>query len=112
MADSFKITGAVGLNGQVYRAGSEAQLAAAAEKAEVDLKAERFSGALKFGGKAATAEGSTEKPKGTDWASMDKDDLVSEAEKRGLTVTRGDGKEGDPLKADFVKALEAATAEG
>lgn len=36
---------------------------------------------------------------------MTKDDLVAEAEARGLTVTRGDGEEGDPLKADYVEAL-------
>lgn len=37
--------------------------------------------------------------------SMTKEELVGMAETRGLTVTRGDGEEGDPLKADYVEAL-------
>lgn len=32
-------------------------------------------------------------------------ELKKLAEERGLEVTRGDGKEGDPVKADYVKAL-------
>lgn len=36
---------------------------------------------------------------------MTKDELVAEAEKRGLTVARSDGKDGEPLKADYLKAL-------
>jgi hypothetical protein len=36
---------------------------------------------------------------------MTKEELQEEAAKRGLTVTRGDGGDGEPLKADYVKAL-------
>jgi hypothetical protein len=36
---------------------------------------------------------------------MTKEELQEEAEKRGLTVTRGDGGDGEPLKADYIKAL-------
>lgn len=35
----------------------------------------------------------------------DKDDLVKEAEEKGITVTRADGEEGEPLKSDYVAAL-------
>jgi hypothetical protein len=42
---------------------------------------------------------------------MTKDELVSLAESKGITVERGDGSEGDPRKADYVSALGAtATA--
>lgn len=34
-------------------------------------------------------------------------DLRKEADKRKITVTRGDGKQGDPVKADYLKALSA-----
>ena len=34
-----------------------------------------------------------------------KDELKAEAERRGLTVKRGDGKEGEPLADDFRAAL-------
>lgn len=34
------------------------------------------------------------------------DELRAEAERRQIKVTRGDGQDGEPLKADFVKALE------
>lgn len=36
---------------------------------------------------------------------MTKEELVSEAEARGVAVTRGDGSEGDPTKADYLAAL-------
>jgi hypothetical protein len=36
---------------------------------------------------------------------MTKDELIAEAEQRGLTVTRADGEEGEPLKQDYVDAL-------
>jgi len=44
-----------------------------------------------------------------DWDSLTKAELEAEAEKRGLTVKRGDGEDGDPVKADYVKALKAAS---
>jgi hypothetical protein len=47
-----------------------------------------------------------------DFESMNKDELQAEAEKRGLAVKRGDGEEGDPLKADYVKALNKAAGKG
>jgi len=36
---------------------------------------------------------------------MDKSKLEKLAQKRGLTVTRGDGAEGEPLKDDYITAL-------
>lgn len=39
-------------------------------------------------------------------------DLADLATKRGATVLRGDGEEGEPLKADYVKALAGTTATG
>lgn len=36
---------------------------------------------------------------------MSKDELVAEAERRGLTVTRGDGGDGEPTKQDYYDAL-------
>lgn len=36
---------------------------------------------------------------------MTKAELQEEAEKRGLTVTRGDGGDGEPRKEDYIKAL-------
>ena len=43
----------------------------------------------------------------TELAELSKDELVEIAEARGLEVTRGDGKDGDPLKDDYLRALEA-----
>lgn len=34
------------------------------------------------------------------------DELKDEAERRGIEVERGDGGDGEPLKADYVKALQ------
>jgi hypothetical protein len=34
-----------------------------------------------------------------------KAELVEMAEARGLTVTRGDGEEGEPVKQDYIDAL-------
>jgi hypothetical protein len=36
-----------------------------------------------------------------------KDELIELAKERDVQVTRADGKEGDPLKADYVRALSA-----
>jgi hypothetical protein len=47
-----------------------------------------------------------------DLDAMTKDELVALAEKEGLTVARGDGSEGDPLKSDYVDALAAETDNG
>lgn len=46
--------------------------------------------------------------KDQDYSSMSKEELVALAEKRELTVTRGDGKDGDPVKPDYVAALQEA----
>jgi hypothetical protein len=46
-----------------------------------------------------------------DLDALTKDELETLAEKRELTVTRGDGTEGDPLKADYVDALAASYGE-
>lgn len=35
-----------------------------------------------------------------------KEQLVAEAERRGITVTRADGKDGDPLVEDYRAALK------
>lgn len=42
----------------------------------------------------------------TDFESLSKSKLEEAAEAAGLTVTRSDGEEGDPLKDDFVAALK------
>jgi hypothetical protein len=36
---------------------------------------------------------------------MPKEDLVAMASERGIEVKRGDGGEGEPLKADYINAL-------
>jgi hypothetical protein len=38
---------------------------------------------------------------------MLKDDLVALADERNLTVTRGDGGDGEPTKQDYIDALSA-----
>ena len=40
-----------------------------------------------------------------DVGSMTKSELVELAEKRGIEVVRGDGQDGAPVKADYVRAL-------
>lgn len=45
-------------------------------------------------------------PKGITYADLTPEALKAETESRKLEVKRGDGKPGDPLKADHVKALE------
>ena len=42
-----------------------------------------------------------------DYGAMEKADLVALADERGLDVTRADGKDGDPLVSDYVRALSA-----
>lgn len=37
-----------------------------------------------------------------------KDELAALSEERGLEVTRADGKDGDPLKSDYLRALKGA----
>lgn len=95
MAD-FKITGAVGLNGTVYRAGSEDALQSAAEKAGIDLTGERFSGSIE------QAAGG-----GDPYADMNKAALQAEADKRGLEV-KGTGSGGNVLADDLRAALRAS----
>lgn len=45
-----------------------------------------------------------------DYAELTVEDLQKLAEEREIEVSRGDGKKGDPLQADYVAALEAADA--
>lgn len=44
------------------------------------------------------------------YGEMKKEELVAEAESRGLEVVRADGKDGAPLVADYVDALTADDA--
>ncbi|MEM8598362.1 MAG: hypothetical protein AAGF99_00435 [Bacteroidota bacterium] len=46
------------------------------------------------------------------YSDLDKDVLVDLADERKLEVTRADGKDGEPLKSDYVAALAAADAAG
>lgn len=46
------------------------------------------------------------RPETPDFSRMTKAELVDVAEDRGLTVFRGDGKDGDPTKEDYLHALE------
>lgn len=85
----MKITGAVGLNGRVYRAGSEEALQKAADEAGVDLADDRFAGQIE--GVQALED-------------MEKDDLQALADERGMEV-KGTGAGGNVLKSDLVKAL-------
>lgn len=48
-----------------------------------------------------------EQPAAATYEEQDKDELESEAERRGLDVERADGKDGKPLKSDYIAALEA-----
>lgn len=48
----------------------------------------------------------------TDYESQTVADLKEEAERRGLDVTRGDGEDGAPLKADYVSALQKSDKGG
>lgn len=73
-------------------------------------------GIYRVGGKLVDAQGEPTKRKaaaggssaegGFDVENATLDELKAEAERREVTVTRGDGKEGDPLKADFQAALK------
>lgn len=42
------------------------------------------------------------------YGDLSKEALEAEATQKGVTVTRADGKDGEPLKSDYVTALEAA----
>lgn len=44
------------------------------------------------------------------YADLSKEALAVEAQQQNITVTRSDGKEGDPLKSDYVTALEGASS--
>jgi hypothetical protein len=59
----------------------------------------------------AKSKGSQDEDDGEDYSKWSKEDLEKEADKRGLKVTREDGEEGDPLKSDYVAALEQSDAE-
>lgn len=55
------------------------------------------------GGSSASSTGLED----LDLDALTKEDLVALAEDRGVEVTRADGKEGAPLKSDYVRALSA-----
>lgn len=55
-----RITGAVGINGQVFYAGQEAELEAAAKGAGIDLSGERFAQSLEGFGPARRAAAEAE----------------------------------------------------
>lgn len=46
-----------------------------------------------------------ETPESPDLSGLTKAQLVALAESRGVKVERGDGKDGDPVKADYLRAL-------
>lgn len=46
-----------------------------------------------------------------DLDTMTREELVAEAERWGVPVTRTDGKDGDPLVTDYRNALRAASTE-
>lgn len=71
-------------------------------------------GVYKVGGQLVDANGkdvSDSRPKPNlfsdafDVDTAAKDELKAEAERRGLTITRADGKPGEPLVEDYQKAL-------
>lgn len=47
----------------------------------------------------------------SDYSKWSNDDLKAEADALGVEVTREEGKSGDPVKADYVRALEAHRAQ-
>lgn len=59
---------------------------------------------------AATERGLIGDDSKINYAELTVEELKSLATERELEVTRGDGKKGDPVQADYVAALEAADA--
>lgn len=57
-------------------------------------------------GSSNTVSGKSEK----ELQSMKVDDLQALADESGIEVVRGDGEDGEPLKADYVRALSEPTA--
>ena len=57
--------------------------------------------------KNVEAAGGGEGAEKFDAENASKADLVAEAERRNLTVTRADGKDGEPLVEDYRRALSA-----
>lgn len=57
-------------------------------------------------GTAVRKGGSRKAPGGFDVGSATKDELEAEAARRGITVTRADRKEGEPLVSDYIAALK------
>lgn len=55
-----------------------------------------------------TADAAAAAEETVDYSSKSKDELVQLAEKRELEVVRGDGQDGEPVKADYVRALQEA----
>ncbi len=90
-----KLVGAVGIGGQVYRAGQEKEAEAAAGKAGVDLQSPRFAAA--YGDPAPSSDSFNA-------AGANRDELEAEAERRGLEV-EGSGKDGYVTMDDYRTAL-------
>ena len=88
-----KITGAVGLNGRVYREGDEDALAAAAEEEGVDLS--RASDPLEGDWGGANTVNATDGAK-----------ELAEEEGIALADVDGSGKDGRVKKSDVKDALE------
>lgn len=74
---------------------------------EVDEDGQPIEQALSTDTGGGTGDGDA-KGNEPDFSSMSKEELVALAEKREVTVTRSDG-EGEPLKADYVRALTEAS---
>lgn len=60
------------------------------------------------GATASTSAKEAEEPAGGKYDDMTVADLKKAAEKQKLEVKRADGKSGDPLKADYIRALQDA----
>lgn len=82
--------------GGLYRVGDS--FVDAEGKPVKDSEAKRAIAARESGGSAEAVD---------EFEDMSREDLIAAAEKRGLTVTRADGKDGAPLVSDYQAALRA-----
>jgi hypothetical protein len=58
--------------------------------------------------KRASAPAAGEPTTDEELEGLTKDELKTLAEERGVTVTRADGEDGEPLKADYIAALSGS----
>lgn len=63
-----------------------------------------MTGQARWAGETATLP-KPETPESPDLGGLTKAELVSLAVARGVTVKRADGKDGEPVKADYLRAL-------